>query len=310
MASKPKSISYENKIYPYVKLLGRGGTSSVDLYGDESLGYVVLKISYCQDPTGASKYAQELTALDRISKAGACSSKSVYWRRTQGQVNSFPRDFIRKPLSWKFEDGCYYTLLDYYPENLADWLQKTPERTAEQVQGIFLQIVTILSCLREQKLYYNDLKPTNLLVKSFPGDPVPRVVIGDLGGIDGEESTRITVTPSRLPPELLRNLQWQKIDVLTGFLLGELILQLLMRPILVGSVHPMNEFLRCLHSSSSSDSCIDEHLLPALKSSMASNLSLENPKVLDLSAIALNLLGYRHWFTSVGDALNLKSQVW
>lgn len=310
MTYKPKSVNYNGKIYPYVKLLGRGGTSSVDLYGNESLGYVALKTSFCQDPAGPSKYAQELASLDQISKSGACSPASVHWRRAQEEGRVLPLQLIRAPLSWKFENGCYYTLLEYYPDSLAEWLQKTPERTAEQVQGIFLQVVTILNCLREQKLYYNDLKPTNLVVKSSPGDPVPRVVIGDLGGIDEEGSAHITVTPSRLPVTLLQNLQWQKIDVLTGFLLGELILQLLMQPSSAGSVHPMNDFMRCLRDAVSSDSCTDKHILPALKDSLAINLSLNDPRIMDLSALDLNLLGYRGWFISADDALGLKSRAW
>lgn len=304
MAVPPREVNYRGVVYAYKKQLGKGSTGSVSLYGDESVGYVVLKISYCNDPKGQEEFYNELRAVDLLQRAAdtGCSQQSLHWRSSTSQASELPSSFVRTPLSWKAQDGCFYTLLDYYPSNLSQWLQATPDRTVEQVLGIFLQVASMISCLREHKLYYNDLKPTNLLVMPIVGDPVPRVVIGDLGGLDVQGETRITVTPSRLPKSLLEHLQWKDLDVVTGFLLGELILQLLLRS---QSTAPrsnaMNDFLRCLLEDTPSDACVERALLPALRSSLAPRLSLSDPRVLNLAALALNLLGYQGWRLSLED---------
>lgn len=301
----PREVNYRGVTYAYKKQLGKGSTGSVSLYGNESVGYVVLKISYCNDPKGQEEFYRELRAVELLQRSAAagCSQQSLHWRWSTSQALELPSSFIRMPLSWKAQDGCFYTLLDYYPSNLAQWLQQTPDRSVEQVVGIFLQVASMISCLREHKLYYNDLKPSNLLVKLIVGDPVPRIVIGDLGGLDVQGDTRITVTPSRLPKSLLEHLQWKDLDVVTSFLLGELILQLLLRPPSgAPRSNAMNDFLRCLLEDTPSDSCVERALLPALSTSLAPRLSLSDSRVLNLAALALNLLGYQGWRLSLEDA--------
>ena len=301
-------MSFQGKTFEYNKPIGCGGTSSVYLYGNESAGYLVLKISYCNDAQAASKYQEELSALQRLRSAGACSPETIFWRRRDSTAVD-PIHWVRKPLSWKFEQGCFFTLLDYYPQNLAQWLASNQERSVGQVRGIFLQIVSILSCLSDKKMYYNDLKPSNLLVKDVPGDSVPTVLVGDLGGMDFLGDPKITVTPSRLSPALLRGLAWKKIDVLSGFLLGEIIFQLLFKTSHDGEVHPMNSFLKCIQSFPR-DSCVSEDLLAALKTRLCMNLSLEDARIRDLAALGLNFLGFGELFISLDQAVKLPSELW
>jgi len=188
---------------------------------------------------------------------------------------------------------------------LAEWLQHNPRRTPEQVVAIFLQLVSILRCLRGRGYFYNDLKPSNILMWSDGGE-VPRVKIGDLGGLDRESDAKVTVTPSRLPPKLLKRLSWRNLDVLGGFLLGELVLQLLFRPPRAGESHPMNDFLKCLHGDATQDGCIQKVLL-ALHSRLAPGLSLQDPRIRDLAALALNFMGYKGWYLTLEAALKLDS---
>jgi hypothetical protein len=303
MAQLPASLTYKDKPYPLKKTLGRGGTGSVGLYGDEKLGYLVLKISYCGDPNGLQKSQKETENALKIASIPPCEASDVLWRRNARDPFK-GQEMIRAPLSSIFRDGCSYSLYEYLPENLAEWLQHNPKRSPEQVVGIFLQLVSIIKCLRRRGYYYNDLKPSNILLWIEPGG-LPRVKIGDLGGLDKAGEGHITITPSRLPPKMLKKMSWKNLDVLTSFLLGELILQLLFRPSIAGESHPMNDFLKCIHSNPE-DSCL-ETTMQALRDRLAAGLSFEDPQIRDLAALAFNFMGYKGWYVSLDQAVSLKT---
>ena len=303
MTLLPASVTYKGRPYPFKKALGQGGTGSVGLYGDEKLGYIVLKISYCNDPNGLQKSQKETENALKIASLPACDVQDVFWRRNAAEFFK-SQDMLRTPLSTVFHQGCSYALYEYLPENLAEWLQHNPKRSPEHVVSIFLQLVSIIRCLRRRGFYYNDLKPSNILLWIEPGG-LPRVKIGDLGGLDKEGDGRITVTPSRLPPKMMKNMSWKTLDVLTSFLLGELILQLLFRPPKAGENHPMNDFLKCLRDNSA-DSCMKTILL-ALHERLADGLSLNDPQIRDLAALALNFMGYKGWYISLDQALTIKT---
>jgi len=303
MARLPASVSYKGKPYPFKKALGQGGSGSVGLYGDEKLGYVVLKISYCNDPNGLEKSQKEADTALKIASLPPCDKRDVFWRRNSSEPFK-SQEMLRAPLSSVFHEGCSFSLYEYLPENLAEWLQHNPRRTPEQVVGIFLQLVSIIKCLRRRGYYYNDLKPSNILLWLEPGG-LPRVKIGDLGGIDKEGEGRITITPSRFPPKMLKNMSWKNLDVLTSFLLGELILQLLLRPPNAGETHPMNDFLKCLHSDAV-DGCV-RAVVSALHDRLAPGLSFGDPQIRDLAALALNFMGYKGWYIGLDQALTLKT---
>jgi serine/threonine protein kinase len=305
MAPMPATVTYKETPYPFKKSLGQGGTGSVGLYGDEKTGYLVLKISFCNDPDGLKKSRKESETALKVASLSPCEAQDVFWRRN-ATAPFRSQEMIRAPLSTVFKHDCSYGLYEYLPENLAEWLQHNPRRTPEQVVGIFLQIVTILRCLRRKGYYYDDLKPSNILLWMEPGG-MPRVKIGDLGGLDKKGEDTITVTPSRLPPKMLKLMSWKNLDVLTSFLLAELIMQLLFRPPRAGERHPMNDFLKCLHDGSP-DVC-ETALIASLQERLAEGLSLKNPKIRDLAALALNFMGYKGLYVSLEDALKLPTSL-
>jgi len=299
-------VLYKSNVYPFKKTLGRGGAGTVGLYGEERLGYLVLKVSYCNDPEAFEKSQRENENAADVSNLPPCDPRDVHWRR--GSTRPLEgRDLVRAPLSTLFSLGCSFALYEYLPENLAEWLQHHPRRKPEHVVGIFLQILSIVRCLRRRGFFYDDLKPSNILLWHESPDTTPRVKVGDLGGLDREGQDRITVTPSRLPPHLLRKASWKSLDVLTSFLMGELILQLLIRPPLAGEVHPMNDFLRCIQGSA-----VDDCLARALRSvheRLADGLSLAHPQIRDMAALALNYLGYKGLYVSPEESLSLSTSL-
>ena len=299
MTSLPAAIEYGGSSYSFKKLLGQGGSGTVGLYGNEKTGYLALKVSYCGDPKALEKSGKETNNAVALAAMPDCPVEDVFWRRNAPFKTS---DMLRPPLSTLFLDGCSYALYIYAPENLPQRLQSNPYRTPEQVTAIFLQVVSILRCLRRRGYHYNDLKPSNLFV--WPdASGVPRVKIGDLGGLDRLTDETVTVTPSRLPPRLLKNLSREHLDMLTDFLLGELLLQLLFRAPVGGEAHPMNDFLRCLQTDAS-DHCT-QRVLTALRHQLAPGLSLQNPQVRDMAALALNFMGFKGWYLSLAEALKL-----
>ena len=299
MTSLPAAIEYGGSSYSFKKLLGQGGSGTVGLYGNEKTGYLALKVSYCGDPKALEKSGKETNNAVALAAMPDCPVEDVFWRRNAPFKTS---DMLRPPLSTLFLDGCSYALYIYAPENLPQWLQSNPYRTPEQVTAIFLQVVSILRCLRRRGYHYNAQKPSNLFV--WPdASGVPRVKIGDLGGLDRLTDETVTVTPSRLPPRLLKNLSREHLDMLTDFLLGELLLQLLFRAPVGGAAHPMNDFLRCLHTDAS-DHCT-QRVLTALRHQLAPGLSLQNPQVRDMAALALNFMGFKGWYLSLAEALKL-----
>ena len=307
-ARLPAKISYDTATYPLKTQLGQGGSGVVGLYGSEAMGYVVLKISYCNDPEGFRKAQSEIQHAQEVAALPACDPQDVMWRRNAAAAFS-PRSWLRVPLASNFQNGCAYALYEFIPQNLAQWLQSRPRRRPDDVVAMFLQITSILRCLKRRGFAYDDLKPSNLLVKQDAALGVPRVVIGDLGGLDRQGDSQITVTPSRLPRGLLRGVSWQNVDVLTSFLLGEIILQLLLRPTLAGERHVMNEFLKCTHMNGDVDSCTSE-LMKSLRGGLADGLSFEDPRIRDLAALALNFLGYKGNYIGLDEASALPSPLW
>jgi serine/threonine protein kinase len=288
----PASLIYQDRTYPFARFLGRGGSGSVGLYGDEARGLLVLKMSYCGRPDAAALAAREAEAAQAVASGPAC-----------GAVPS--ADLVRAPLATSFREGCAYALYDFVPENLTEWLQRKRKRRPDEVAAIFLQVYNILICLKARGFYYNDLKPSNLLVAETPAGP--RVRIGDLGGIDRDGAASITVTKSRLPPSLVTNLGWDRVGVLGAFLLGELTLQLLLRPPDSGERNVMNDYLSCLQAQAT-DAC-GASLFDSLSSGLAEGLALSDPLVRDLAAFAVLLLGYRGLAASLEELPALSSAV-
>jgi len=296
----PSQVTYNGTTHGYVRTLGKGGTGAVGLYGDASTGQLVVKVSYCNAPNGRQLAAEEAANAQAVAASGACAPGDLLWHGAAVAA----RDTLRAPLATDYRNGCAYALYEYAPENLAEWLARHTTRRAADVVSIFLQIVSILRCLKSRQFFYDDLKPSNLLVWE-DGTGSPRVKVGDLGGLDRFNDPNITFTPSRLPPALRNQLSWDRIDLLTSFLLGEIILQLLLRPATPGHPNAMNDFFTCLQDTDR-DACATR-LVDHLRRHLAGGLSFRDGQVRDLAALALNLLGYRGLYISADDIPHLRT---
>jgi len=297
----PPEVSYKGVNYRFSKTLGKGGTGSVGLYGDAATGQIVLKVSYCNVPDGLRLATEEANNALTVAASGPCASEDVLWRGSSDPYTAAMT--LRAPLATDFKNGCSFALYEYAPENLAEWLKRHTSRKPEDVVSIFLQVVSILRCLKKRKMYYDDIKPSNLLV--WDDGSGPRIKIGDLGGLDKFNDKSITFTPTRLPPSLRNQLSWDRVDLLTSFLLGELVLQLLLKPPQPGEANAMNDFFSCLQASDR-DSCISK-LLEHLRRNLAGGLSFKNAQIRDLAALALNLLGHKGLYVSADDIPYLKT---
>ena len=67
----------------------------------------------------------------------------------------------------------------------------------------------------------------------------------------------------------------------------------------------MNNFLRCLHTDAPDD--CSKRVLDALQTRLAPGLSLKDPQIRDMAALALNFMGYKGWYISLAEALKLES---
>jgi hypothetical protein len=142
---------------------------------------------------GAATYTDGHTARNSIVTALVTLGEGYH-----NFHHEFPTDY---------RNGGAYALYEYAPENLAEWLARHTTRRAADVVSIFLQIVSILRCLKSRQFFYDDLKPSNLLVWE-DGTGSPRVKVGDLGGLDRFNDPNITFTPSRLPPALVTSAEY------------------------------------------------------------------------------------------------------
>jgi serine/threonine protein kinase len=283
----PPSITLDGEHYKFQRLLGEGGTGTVGLYNGRGGRDVVMKVAYCNALGGEERASREARhAVDASS--GRCT--------LDGQPYN---TFIRTPLDSRFLNGCSYSVYEYAPQNLAGWLADNPRRRIKDVTSIFNQIIGMLRCLREKGYFYNDLKPSNLLVWSRGGAP-PLVKIGDLGGIDPFNDSQIFITKSRIPPKMLKGLSWLTIEPFTSFILGELLLQLLLKSTKSGQMHTMDNFLYCLQGDDA-DVCI-EPIISNFSGHLADGLSMEDEHVKRLASLAIALLGYKGLSMTIAEA--------
>ena len=294
----PASIRYLDATYEFARYLGKGGVGMAGLYGNSAQGFLVVKSSYCGRSDAQTLGSDEVRNAAAVAALGPCAAADL-----STPIRLSGADLVRPALATAMRDGCHYSVYEYTPQNLAEWLATNQRRKPTDVSSIFLQVHSMLQCLRRSGFYYDDLKPSNLLVTDTSAGP--RVRIGDLGGIDRQGDATITVTRARLPPSTMANLSWDKIDVVASFLLGELALQLLLRHPLPGERHPMNDFLACIQTQAT-DACI-EALVAPLAAHLADGLDLANPLVRDLASAALALLGYRGTYTSIDSLAAARS---
>jgi serine/threonine protein kinase len=292
----PSTKVFQGTTYQFRKLLGRGTAGEVGLYQADGTAPIVIKANYCGDRDGETKGARE----DQMAKQAAAAVGNCPTSVSRCAACSLTGEgIIRVPLSTEYVAPCSLSIYPYFHKTLADWLADTAERTPAQVVSLFKQLIGIVLCLGSKGYYYTDLKPANFLVSGPMTNP--RLTIGDLGGLDTADMKQIVVTPGRLPHGTAQSLDVSKLDQVTAYLLGSMALELIVRPSRGSDAsHPVDGFFDCLRRTDS-DSCVGS-LLGKLSTSLVKGLNLSQPRVRDLIAAALTLLGYRGLFLPVTSA--------
>lgn len=287
----PRKFDLYKVTYSFVKQMGSDG--SVGLYRAMAKDKEPLVLKIKDTITTDREYEMAHKFLKAVASCSECP--------TCKELNS--SNILRVPLSsWKTDNEFSFSVFEFYNLNLAEWLVKNRVRSSSQVISIFSQITSLILCLREIGFYYTDIKPSNFLLSG--ANSSPRLTLGDLGGLDTKDMKSVTVTPGRLPPGSLKNLDWAKLDAVTSFLIGGLILQLLVRPSNISdSRHPLDAYFECLQTSDG-DSCTGS-FLSLLPSSLADGLHLKDKGISDLIALSLTLLGYRNLFLPLKEAVHI-----
>ena len=303
--SLPESFGYKGKSYKFTRFLGSGGVGGVGLYGDPVTGFLVLKVSFCGKSNARELGDAEASNASAAANLGVCTALKEQSKSRTARELLF-KDFVRLPISTVFQGSCYFSIYNFYPQNLSEWLSDHPFRTPEQVVAIFLKIHRILICFQSRGFYYNDLKPSNLLVSEKAEEL--NVLIGDLGGIDRYGDPTVTLTKARLPPADTAGMTWSNIDVLTSFLLGEILFQMILKnPKDDSEGDVMRNFFSCIQQKDVK-TCLDVIIakLPAL---LARNMDPSSVLVKDLAATALALVGYQDTYISYKEIALTKSNV-
>jgi serine/threonine protein kinase len=279
----PQTVEINGETYTMNSILNEGTNALIALYVNDS-SKIVAKIANCSDPVGKTKQQKQLALVNEaVANITSCKSFSSSC-------------MFRLPLKVDTEGPCMIEYYDYIPTNLHEWIESHPERTSDQIKQLFLQLYAILMCLRNAGYWYNDIKGSNFLVKEDG-----TLIIGDLNGLNKFNDPNITLTPSHLPPSFTTSLSWSSLDVVTSFLLGDIILLLL-----VGS-SALASFYTCIQSESV-DRCLDS-ILDILRHKMPATLPITNDAVRDLAAIALILLGYRQLSTTTSEIQYLQTTI-
>jgi hypothetical protein len=280
-AHLPASIEVQGRTYLRGSLLGSGGHAVVAHYRSREPGAapdLAVRISGCgksQDEDLQLAMAREADAAIRDCAARAGISRP-----------------LRLPLLERHEGDCHLQALLYATTNLQEWACQNPRRTAKQVRDIFRQVYAIVLCLRDAGYSYSDIKPSNFMVLRDDRTDELAVTVADLSGLDRPGASSITLTPSLLPPDMLRGVAWSQLDVVQSFLLGGVLLTLLLGcDAEQRRSGALGEFYACLRAPKAPEACLRD-VMGRLHTSLPDNLPLRRPEVRDLAALMLVLLGF------------------
>lgn len=292
----PAEKTVDGTRYKLSRVVGRGTRALVALYASVSNPSDLLsaKVSYCNDPAGRAAQQAKVEQGRKVVALGSCPKACGACRATD------LAQAVRVPRLVDTSGPCVIEFSTFLPTNLREWLVANSDRTPAQVQSVFLQVLDALLCLRSKGYWYNDVKLSNFLVTA-QGD----VVIGDLNGLDAQGQSSISFTPALVPPRLTRNLFWSTLDPLASFLLGDLVLELLL--VTRQNPQPLAQFYRCIQGDDVDD-CL-QRIVAQLQTHLAPQLSLQNPKVLDLATMALMLMGYHKSSATLPQLRALPSEI-
>lgn len=302
-SNNPTTFSFE-------RMLGEGGEGAAAVYISSDGKRVTVKVQFCDD-VDSQKHGEEEAALAAQAAAAigdACTTEGCPGCTVKASA-------IREPLSTVQRGKCSFALYPYVQLNLAEWLANTPKRSPQVITSLFEQALGIVICLQDKGFYYTDLKPSNFLViQDNAADLNPQLVVGDLGGIITKDGKAVQLPTGRLPPILLKDFDWKKMDQVTSFLLATLALELVLRaPSTTDPSAPLDAFFSCLQKNATTSTtaappeCVED-VLGNLKNNIAPGLSLADPQVKALVASALNLMGYRNAYIRPAEIAGLLSQ--
>lgn len=303
----PSAANGVMTLFEKEKVIGVGGTGIVATYRSNLGERVVLKVSYCNNPQARQIGTAEMeTALDASDPSKThCPQPGQF--PLCNSCGYTADNILRRPLSYSYEAPCFYAVFPYVESNLAQWLQKNPIRDPQIIRDFFMQILSILRCLRTRKYYYCDIKASNFLVQTVPGKP-PRIEIGDLGGISQYGSNQITITTGQLPESMRQSLSWKNIDAALSMLLGEILLQMMVKtPTASDTIAPVVNFFACIQDQKKS--ICEKSLLEMIENDLAHGISLQNPLCLDMLCVSFMLIGYKDMKLDWQDVVKLHSSI-
>jgi hypothetical protein len=295
----------EPTTFEFERILGEGGEGVAALYISSDRVRVTVKVQYCNETDPAQKGEDEANLAAQASAAigSTCTPKGCPGCTVKSNA-------IRVPMSTVKSGPCSFSIYPFFHFNLSDWIAENPKRSPEMIISLFEQALGIIICLRDKGYYYSDIKSSNfLVVQNDSSDLTPQLIVGDLGGIVTENSKSVQLPTERLPPILLKDFSWKKMDQITSFLLATLALELVLRvPLASDDSSPLDSFFSCLQETATEtvdpDKCV-ENVMRQLKGNLASGLSLHSPLVQSIVATALNLMGYRKMYVKLSKIAGL-----
>ncbi|GAB0057923.1 Hercynine oxygenase [Candidatus Magnetaquicoccaceae bacterium FCR-1] len=136
--------------------------------------------------------------MKRDNRAGATAAGELWlreWNSLQQRyqalqcdeivaVYDFNRDQVTSHGDGRIASGFGAILMAYYPSNLNSYLEDHPRLPAERKRQIVVRLAEILERLYSLRHHlYTDLKPENILLREQAGASVPKMVLGDIGGL-------------------------------------------------------------------------------------------------------------------------------
>lgn len=182
----PREVKKYKQVNQYLllKKLGEGSYSKVYLGLDEDAGkyYAIKRIQkkvLIKSNCGLSQLEFEVEVMRKFEHDNIIKLREVIYVSNE---------------------ETFYLVLDYSNcGNLGHLLKSGTKFNEEQIQNIFSQLVEGLSYIHERSIVHQDIKPSNLLLKSDG-----KVIITDFGiGRSSDKSAKVLGTPAYQAPEVI-----------------------------------------------------------------------------------------------------------
>lgn len=184
--TRHKKVKKHKQVNQYLLLteLGEGSFSKVYLGQDQStLKYYALKRVFLMELSKTSSGIQQLeTEIEIMRKI------------------KHPNIISLREVIHVVEDSLVYIVIEFADcGNLSSVLESGFKFTPEQIQNIFAQVISGISFLHQNCIVHQDIKPSNILIKSNG-----RVLISDFGiGHSFAYAAMVVGTPAYQAPEVI-----------------------------------------------------------------------------------------------------------